>query len=178
MPHYKCTSYYSQSADDVSPHPILLMLLMGQLTSMVGHERWVANFWQTLGSKERTLAGSQEGGREGILVTYPSHVPRSILLPPSVENLEEVDRPLSQFSFEHVNIVISEQEYSNQRKTWIWKFCDFDRKGGKIYSCPLLPKTIFARIASLTPAGCCSRPAAGKCSSSQALTPDPSPDPW
>ena len=82
MPHYKCTSYNSQSADDVSPHPILLMLLMGQLTSMVGHERWVANFWQTLGSKERTLAGSQEGGRGGILVTYPSHVPRSILLPP------------------------------------------------------------------------------------------------
>ena len=63
-------------------------------------------------------------------------------------------------------------------KGWIWKFCDFDRNGGKIYSCPLLPKTIFARIASLTPAGCCSRPAAGKCSSSQALTPDPSPGPW
>ena len=149
MPHYKCTSYYSQSADDVSPHPILLMPLMGQLTSMVGHERWVANFWQTLGSKERTLAGSQEGGRGGILVTYPSHVPRSILLPPSVENLEEVDRPLSQFSFEHVNIVISEQEYSNQRKTWIWKFCgkgDFDRNAGNISVCPLLPKTIVARI--------------------------------
>ena len=126
-------------------------------------------------------AGRVSGGgprRGGILVTYPSPVPRSILLPPFGRNLEKVDRPLSQFSFEHVNIVISEQEYSNLRKTWIWKFCDFDRNCGKIYSCPLLPKTIFARIASLTPAGCCSRPAAAKCSSRQALTPDPSPGRW
>ena len=82
------------------------------------------------------------------------------------------------FPLNMLTLSFLEQEYSNQRKTWIWKFCDFDRNGGKIYSCPLLPKTIVARIAASMPAGCCSRPAAGKCSSSQALTPDPSPGPW
>ena len=145
MPHYKCTSYYSQSADDVSLHPILLMLLMGQLTSMVGHERWVANFWQTLGSKERTLAGSQEGGRAGILVTYPSHVPRSILLPPLRWKTWKRLTGLC-LSFPLNMLTLS---FLEERKTWIWKFCgkgDFDRNAGNISVCPLLPKTIVARI--------------------------------